>query len=323
MTELRRNPQLGTWVMVSAGRQHRPQMPKDGCPFCPGSGQVPEEYDVFLYANDFPHLMEHPPEPEYSAHDLYPTQPAYGHCDVVLYSPDHRGSITRLSPAHRLRLFDLWRNRVVEMKNKDYVKYCYIFENKGEIIGVTMPHPHGQIYSYPFIPLRLERELHIAEEYYRKTKNHLFDEMIQLELEERSRLIHESKYFVLATPFAGDYPYETHIFCKPPRLDLTELSSTEADDFMRLLQDTVKMYDALFGFELPFMMAFHQAPVDGGDYSYYRFHVEFYPMHRAADRLKFNAGSETGAWAFTNPSCPEEKAEELRAVMAKILNPGR
>lgn len=318
MAELRRNPQLGTWVMVSAQRQHRPQMPKDWCPFCPGSGKVPENFDVFLYPNDFPHLLPNPPEPTYAGDSLYQTDKAYGHCDVVLYSPNHTGSIKELSEAHLMKIFALWRDRTEEMKGKDYVKYCYVFENKGDAIGVTMPHPHGQIYSYPYIPLRVATELENAKAHYEKTKRNLYEDIVQKELAEKIRLIFASDAFALCSPFAGDFPYETHLFCRLPRLYLSDLSEAEAKDLMNCIVRTVKMYDALFGFQLPFMMAFHQAPVDGGAYPYYRFHVEFYPVHRASNNLKYNAGSETGAWAFTNPSAPEDKAAELREVVRKV-----
>ncbi|MEW6237820.1 MAG: galactose-1-phosphate uridylyltransferase [Candidatus Omnitrophota bacterium] len=319
MTELRKNPQLGYWVMVSAHRQHRPQMPRDWCPFCPGSGQVPDHYQAYLYPNDFPHLMPQPPDPSYASGEFYRAEKAYGHCDVVLYSPDHQGSITQLSLDHLMKIFSLWKNRTIEMKGKEYVKYCYIFENKGDVIGVTMPHPHGQIYSYPYIPPRVALELENAREHFLRTGINLYDNIIQKEKEENSRIIHESGAFLLCTPFAGDYPYEIHLFCKEERLHLDGLSPQEAQDFMLQIQNAVKMYDALFGFQLPFMMAMHQAPVDGQDYKHYRLHVEFYPLHRAADRLKYNAGSETGAWAFTNPSSPEDKAAELREVRKRIL----
>ncbi|MGC9327787.1 MAG: galactose-1-phosphate uridylyltransferase [Candidatus Hinthialibacter sp.] len=318
MVELRRNPQLNVWVMVSAKRQHRPQMPKDWCPFCPGSGKVPDQYDVYLYPNDFPHLLAEPPEPEYPGDSFYQTKKAFGHCDVVLYSPNHRGSIKELSEDHLMKLFALWRDRTEEMKTKEYVKYCYIFENKGDVIGVTMPHPHGQIYSYPFIPMRIARELECAQSHFHENQRNLYEDIIQKELQEKSRLIFESDFFILCSPFAGDYPYETHLFCKKPRLYLADLNEEEALDLMRSIVKTVKMYDALFGFQLPFMMAFHQAPVDGGDYSFYRYHVEFYPLHRAPNNLKYNAGSETGAWASTNPSAPEDKAAELRDVLKTV-----
>jgi UDPglucose--hexose-1-phosphate uridylyltransferase len=315
MVELRRNPQLDSWVMVSAMRQHRPQMPKDWCPFCPGSGNVPDTFDVFLYPNDFPHLCPEPPEPTHPGNQLYKTAKAYGHCDVVLYSPDHNGSITDLSTAHLMKLFDLWNNRTKDMMQKEYVKYCYIFENKGDVIGVTMPHPHGQIYNYPYIPNRVATELKNAKAHYEQANENLYDSIIHTEKQENTRIIHESETFIHCTPFAGDYPYETHIYTKKPRLHICDFTPDEAQEFMGFLQKTVKIYNALFGFELPFMMAFHQAPVDGGDYAaYYRFHVEFYPLHRSHNRIKFNAGSETGAWAFTNPSSPEEKAAELKEI---------
>ena len=317
--ELRWNPVLETWVMVSAARQHRPFLPKDQCPFCPGSGKVPDRYDVLLYPNDFPHLMKNPPEPTIADDELLRVARAFGSCDVVLYSPDHTGSITQLSPEHCSKLFALWRDRYRAMREREDVKYVLVFENKGEVIGVTIHHPHGQIYSYPYIPTRPARELDSARRYWERHDGRcLFCALLEKETAFERRLVWTSEHFVAYVPGYSDYPYEVHIYPRRHFGSLLEMSEGEAADFMAGLQRQVRIYDSLFGFELPFIMGFHQEPVDGVDYRYYHFHVEFYPLHRAPDRIKYNAGSETGGWAFTNPSAPEDKAGELRTISERV-----
>jgi UDPglucose--hexose-1-phosphate uridylyltransferase len=317
--ELRWNPILETWVMVSAARHHRPFLPKEGCPFCPGSGKVPDDYDVFLYPNDFPHLMSEPPAPTVADDELLRVGRAYGACDVVLYSPDHKGSIARLTPGHLRRLFELWRGHFAAMRAREDVKYVLIFENKGEVIGVTIPHPHGQIYSYPYVPLRPAREIDAARRY---AEGHggacVFCAVLEKELAFGRRLVWTSEHFAAFIPSYAEYPYELHIYPRRHVRSILEFTDGEADDFMAGLQRQVRIYDGLFGFELPLMMGFHQEPVDGGAYPFFHFHVEFYVLHRAADRLKYNAGSETSGGAFTNPSAPEEKAAELREVAARV-----
>ncbi|MGC9064283.1 MAG: galactose-1-phosphate uridylyltransferase, partial [bacterium] len=146
MAELRWNPLLEDWVMIASHRQERPQMPKNWCPFCPGSGRVPEKYDVLEYDNDFPALMLNPPEPDDVATEFYKVAPAYGKCEVILYSSDHHTTLPKLSVAHIRKLVDLWCERFVELSKYEKIKYVFIFENRGEVVGVTMPHPHGQIY---------------------------------------------------------------------------------------------------------------------------------------------------------------------------------
>ncbi|MBM3333102.1 galactose-1-phosphate uridylyltransferase [Candidatus Sumerlaeota bacterium] len=317
--ELRWNPILETWVMVSAQRQRRPFMPKESCPFCPGSGKVPDQYDVYLYPNDFPHLMKDPPEPSIQDDDLLRVERAFGSCDVVLYSPDHTASITQLSREHLARLFELWRDHYRAMRERADVKYVLIFENKGDIIGVTIPHPHGQIYSYPYIPARPAKELDSARRYWESHGGAcLFCAVLQKELAFEKRLIWTNEHFVAFLPSYADYPNEAHIYPRRHCGSLLDMSKAEAEDFMDGLQRQVRIYDSLFGFELPFMMGFHQEPVDGAEYPYFHFHVEFYPLHRSRDKIKYNAGSETSGGAFTNPSSPEENAEELRKINAEL-----
>src|SRR3954453_10596760 len=147
MSELRWHPLLKQWVVVAANRQDRPQMPKDWCPFDPGSGRVPDHYDVYLYPNDFPAFDEEsgPFDP---TPGLFKTTGAAGVCDVVLYSPEHNQNPSQLPPERWEKIVRLWMTRTTELVARPEVRYIMIFENTGEAIGVTMPHPHGQIYAF-------------------------------------------------------------------------------------------------------------------------------------------------------------------------------
>jgi UDPglucose--hexose-1-phosphate uridylyltransferase len=244
---------------------------------------------------------------------------ACGSCDVVLYSPDHEASIKDLPSAHVQRLFELWCSHLRAMQARDDVKYVLIFENKGEVIGVTIHHPHGQIYSFPHIPSRPARELEAAQRYW-DSHDHacLLCAVLEKELAFAKRLVWQSEHFVAFVPSYAEYPYEVHIYARRHLGSMLDMSNAEGADLMAGIQRQVRLYDNLFDFELPFMMGVHQDPVDGGDYPYYHFHIEFCPVHRAPDRLKYNAGSETLGGAFTNPSAPEDKADELREVLKTI-----
>ena len=166
MAELRYNPLTNDWVMIASHRQNRPQMPKDWCPFCPGSGKVPDHFTVYEYDNDFPALSQNPPVPDDVATELYQTKEAYGKCEVILYSPNHTITLPELSVSHIRELVDLWTARFCALKQDEKIKYIFIFENRGDVVGVTVPHPHGQIYAYSYVPKKLEVELASSKEYY-------------------------------------------------------------------------------------------------------------------------------------------------------------
>ena len=160
MAELRYNPIAMDWLMVASHRQSRPQMPKDWCPFCVGSGKVPDEgFDVLRYPNDFPALSTAPPIPDNVASGLFMTQPAYGRCEVLLYADRHNIKLSELSDEHVHKLARMWQEVYLDYAADTKIKYAFIFENRGECVGVTMPHPHGQAYGYPFIPRNIRDEL--------------------------------------------------------------------------------------------------------------------------------------------------------------------
>ena len=314
IAELRWNPLLEEWVAIAAHRQERPQMPKGWCPFCPGSGKVPEHYDVHIYHNDFPTFALDVSNPTTSASTLYPVAKAQGVCDVVLYHPDHNTSLPQLPHQHLVKLVRLWQQRFIELKQNATIKYIFIFENKGEVIGVTMPHPHGQIYAFPYIPPKIVVELNASRKYYLKHQQCLYCVILQQELAEKTRIVTENFSFLAFVPFFARWPYEVHIYAKRHCQTIDELQEREVSDLAQILKTVTQAYDQLFGFSFPYMMVMHQAPVDLA-YPDYHFHIEFYPPHRSKTKLKYLAGCESGAGTFINDTIPEEKAAELRAAI--------
>ena len=319
MAELRYHPLTRDWVMIASHRQNRPQMPRDWCPFCPGSGKVPDDYDVLKYDNDFPALSTNPPVPDDVATSLYKTAPSHGKCEVILYSPKHNATLPELSVPHVVKLVDLWTERFRELSADEKIKYVFIFENRGAAVGTTMPHPHGQIYAYPFIPKKLALETESCRDYYQEHGRCLICDMLADERADGRRMVFENEDFSVFIPFFCEYPYGIYIVSRSHKQNLTQFTPRERENLARAIRAAVGTLDSLFGFQFPYMMCMHQNPVNSGDYSDdYHFHIEFFPPMRAADKIKYNASSETGAWAHCNPTAPEEKAVELREAYARF-----
>jgi UDPglucose--hexose-1-phosphate uridylyltransferase len=320
MAELRWHPLIKDWIIIASHRQNRSQMPKDWCPFCPGSGRVPDDFDVYKYDNDFPALMQNPPVPDPVDTDFFKVKEAYGKCEVILYSPSHYAKLPELSDAHMRKLVDLWTERFEEIQKDEKIKYVFIFENRGEAVGVTMPHPHGQIYGYSVIPKKIQLELDSCKEYYEKENRCLLCDMHKNEVEFQKRVIFDNDSFTVILPFFTEYPYGVYIFSKKHLQNLSQMNDKEKDDLARCIKRTVGMLDSLFDYPFPYMMCLHQDPVNSEDTKdYYHFHIEFFPPMRSKEKIKFNASSETGAWAHCNPTAPEEKAAELREAYAKFM----
>ena len=321
MAELRWHPLTKDWVMINSARQGRPQMPKDWCPFCPGSGKVPDDYEVYKYDNDFPALSQNPPVPDDVANDFFKVSENYGKCEVILYSPGHTTTLPELTDEHVGKLVNLWCERFEALSADEKIKYVFIFENRGELVGVTMPHPHGQIYGYPFIPKKIELEVNSAKEYYDEHKSCIFCDMLKAEKDFGKRIIFENEHFTVFLPFFTEYPYGVYIMSKNHKQNIAQFSAEERVSLAKILRETVGTLDSLFDYKFPHMMCMHNAPVNSDDYSKdFHFHIEFFPPMRSADRQKFNASSETGVWAHCNPRCPEETAQELREAHERFLN---
>ena len=313
MTELRWNPTVREWVSTASDRQRRPQLPREWCPFCPGSGRVPDRYDVHIYSNDFPAFSMPAAKPAIQGDDFYKVRPSHGKCDVVLYHPDHQTSLAQLSVGHIIKVVRLWRRRFLELKATPDIRYVQILENKGEVIGVTMPHPHGQIYSLPFIPPRLEKELSAARAHYRGHGHCLYCDILEKERRDGRRIIAENRAFTAFIPFYARWPFEVHIFSRRHLGTVESFRPWEERALAEILKWVTLKYDNLYQMSFPYMMLLHQAPTRG-NYPYFHFHIEFYPPHRSKDKLKYLASIETGTGTFLNDSLAEEKAAELRAV---------
>lgn len=321
MAELRKHPLTNDWIMIASNRQARPQMPKDYCPFCPGSGKVPDHYDVYKYDNDFPALSPNPPAPDDVATDFFETAPAYGKCEVILYSPQHTVTLPELPTRHIRKLVDLWVERFRALSADEKVKYVFIFENRGELVGVTMPHPHGQIYAYPFLPKKLELEMENAKKYHDEHGKCLFCEMREQETAFEKRVIFKNEHFTVFLPFFSEYPYGIYIISNRHCPDITGFTDEERTALAETLRRAAGTLDSLFGFTFPYMMCQYNAPVNGetDPNDIFHFHIAFYPPLRSANKVKYNASSETGAWAHCNPTCPEETAEELRQAYQRFM----
>lgn len=285
-------------------------MPADWCPFCPGSGRVPDSYDVFLYANDFAAFqLDNPPfVPETG---LFRSTGARGATDVVLYHPNHTLLPSAMPAAHWRKVVDLWTSRYAELAANPDIAYVYTFENTGVAIGVTMPHPHGQIYSFPFVPPIVERQLAAAAEHYAHAGECLYCRLLQDELADGRRIVAANESFVAFIPFCARYPAEMQIYARRHVSALTDFTEEERTRLATLIKTVRMKYDNLFGFPMPLMMILRQRPTRG-EHPHAHFHVEFFPIQRSATKLKYMAGVESGAGTFLNDTIAEEKAKELR-----------
>jgi UDPglucose--hexose-1-phosphate uridylyltransferase len=316
---------MGEWVATATHRQERTFMPPaDFCPLCPTKPngfptEVPEsDYDLVVFENRFPSLRPDPPEPAVEATELYPVRPGQGVCEVVLYSPRHTSTLAEEPVEQIYKLIQVWTDRFKELGELPFVDYVFEFENKGEAIGVTLHHPHGQIYAYPFIPPRIERELEQSRSHHSGTGRCLLCDIAAEERRDGRRVVAENGSFVAYVPFFARYPYEVHISSLRHLQALTDMKDAEQRDLAEILKMVLVAYDKLFNLSFPYMMVLHQRPTDGGAYDYYHFHIEFYPPLRTATKLKYLAGSETGAGMFINDTLVEEKAAELRSKLAPV-----
>ena len=317
--QMRWNPVLRQWGVVASHRQERTFLPaEERCPFCPTRDpQRPTEipapdFDIVAFENRFPSFVSSPSLLEKTEDELYRARSARGVCEVVVYTPDHHASVAGLSVQQVRNLVEVWADRSQELGALEFVRYVFIFENRGEAVGVTLHHPHGQIYAFPYVPPAVERELASARAHEERTGRCLFCHILEREVAGGARLVLEGRHTLAMVPFYARWPYEVHVFPRRHVTSLPELSEEERMDLARALKVLAGKYDNLFGFPFPYVMVVHQRPTDGADHGYYHLHFEFYPPHRTADRLKYLAGVELGAGTFLLDATPEEKARELR-----------
>ena len=322
--ELRWNPLLAEQVIVSTGRQGRTFLPPaEYCPLCPTAGagafatEVPAaSYELAVFENRFPSFRPDAPEAADES-ELYKRTRAGGRCEVVLYSPLHEATLSSLPESQVQHLVDVWCDRFGDLAMTDGVSYVFVFENRGKEIGVTLTHPHGQIYAFPFTPPQVQQEQAAAFLHFQKTARCLQCDVVAEEIAGDSRVIASEQGFVAYVPFAARLPYEVHIAATAHRESLLDLLPGERDGLARLLRRVQAAYDSLWGFAMPYTMSMHQRATDGMRRAGDHLHIEFMPPHRTKNKLKYLAGVETGAGTYINDTAPEEKAAELREALTR------
>jgi UDPglucose--hexose-1-phosphate uridylyltransferase len=313
----------GEWTTFSTDRQDRTFLPvTEDCPLCPTRDpdrptEVPAgDWQIAVFDNRWPALRADPPEPAVAGDDLFQVEPAVGAAEVVVFSPDHDASTATLSPEHLRLLVDVWAERYADLGSRPEVVYVFAFENRGEAIGVTLHHPHGQVYGYPDLPPRVLAQLTGARRHWQATGRCVWCDVVSAEEASAQRVVFTSERWTAYVPFAARYPYELHLTSRRHVPDLLALDDAGRHDLACSLSRVARAYDSLFGFPLPYVMSVHQRPTDGGDWAdVTHLHVEFAPLHRTATKLKYLAGSETGAGAFIADVAPEAAAAELRALL--------
>lgn len=317
MSELRYHPFLGQWVITATHRQDRTFFPPDDyCPLCPTQPggfptEVPlSEYDIVVFENKFPSLGFPPPEPAVEGSALMPVRPSEGVCEVVCYTSDHAATFADLPVSQVRKLARVWRDRFVDLSERPGVEYVMIFENKGRETGVTLSHPHGQIYAYPFVPPAVAQRVGRERSHFETTGRSLWADWLDEELG-GPREVWRNGEFVAVVPFFARYPYEMWVVPLEPLRTLGEMDERQLDAYAEALHEVARRYDALFGMSLPYLMAMHHAP---RGHASGRFFTEFLPPHRTPEKLKYLAGSESCAGAFINDTLPEETAARLREL---------
>jgi UDPglucose--hexose-1-phosphate uridylyltransferase len=302
MGELRFNELRGEEVVYAIHRQERTFLPtREHCPLCPTpAGGEPTEipfpaFEIAVFDNRFP-AFEAP----------------RGAAEVIVYTDSHEGSLGSLPEQRVEALMWVWRHRYAELGAREDVRYVMIFENRGVEVGVTLHHPHGQVYAYPFLPPVPARELEADA----RAGRCAVCAQLERELADERRVLHASDHVACYVPFAARWAFEAHVVLRTHRASLLECEPAELNALARALRALVRGYDALFARPFPYVMVVHQAPTGepgGGGHV----HVEFYPPLRAADKLKYLAGSEQGAGTFIADTVPEESAATLREAIAR------
>ncbi len=310
MSELRFDELRGQQVAYAIHRQDRTFLPsREHCPLDPTRPGGPpteipvSEFQIAVFDNRFPAFE--------------PRGDAGGAAEVVVYTDEHDGSFATLSAARAEALMWVWRHRYLELGERTDVEYVYIFENRGVEVGVTLHHPHGQIYGYPFVPPVALSELAADA----RLGGCAPCELLRRELSDRRRVLLEDDEVVAYVPHSARWAFEVHVVLREHRPSLLACEPEELRALSQALQALVRGYDALFERPFPYVMAVHQAPTTGkrptDETGGGHLHVEFYPPLRSAEKLKYLAGSEQGAGTFIADTLPEESAVALREAIAR------
>jgi len=320
-SQLRYDPLVDEWIAVAAHRQTRTFMPPtNACPLCPSTpdfaSEIPApDYDVVVFENQFPSFSDRIMAGEItSLTDLVPVRPGVGRCEVVCFTSDHNSSFGSLSPSRVRTVVDALADRTTEMSALTGVAQVFPFENRGVEIGVTLSHPHGQIYAYPMVTPRTRAMLTAAARYRDRTGGRdLYADTLAAERKAEVRVVGANEHWTAYVPAASRWPYEVQLAPHRKVPDIPALSDEERDAFGPLYLDVLRRFDGLFGMPMPYISAWHQAVVgEGRELGY--LHLQLFSIRRAADKLKYLAGSESAMGAFVNDIVPERAAQMLRDV---------
>jgi UDPglucose--hexose-1-phosphate uridylyltransferase len=329
--EERWHPLREEWVIVAAHRQDRPwigqtvsrqetKLPAHlpGCYLCPGnrriSGAVNPAYDrTLVFDNDHPCVGPAAPDPGPGT-ALYRRRPARGIARVLCYSPRHDLTLAELPLDEGAHLVEVWQQQYRDLGDRPEIEHVLIFENKGEVVGVSNPHPHCQIYATNFVFKTIETEARVSRQHLADTGRVLFQDILEAERRDGRRLIFENQTAIAFLPYFARYAYEVYVAPKATRASVADLGESEVADFAEALSRVLVKVDNLWKTPFPYVMPLHQAPTDGGDHRGFHFHIELHPPLRKPDLLKFLAGPEIGGGNFLSDTSPEEKAAELRAL---------
>lgn len=321
----------GDWITVASNRQNRVMMPgADADPLAPQTpenpSEVPSRYDVAVFENrspafgpalaqatgDAPAAANAPRGvDDLDALGLGRTRTATGRCEVVCFSPDHSGSFGTQTVTRARTVIEAWADRTAALSQLPGIEQVFPFENRGEAIGVTLPHPHGQIYAYPYITPRTRRVLESIDRTAPELFQHLLDEEQGSE-----RVVLRGEHWTAFVPFAARWPLEVHLMPHRHVPDLAETTSAERDELAPLYLRLLRGVDALYDTPTPYIAAWHQAPVNVGRDAV-RLHLQLTSPRRAADKLKFLAGSEAAMGAWATEVTPELGAQRLRDAIAR------
>lgn len=308
-SEIRRDPLLGDAVAIASHRQARTyHPPADACPLCPTRegrhSEIPDDhYDVAVFENRFPSL----------AGDS-------GRCEVVCFTSDHDASFADLTEEQAALVLAAWTDRTAALAALGQVTQVFCFENRGAEIGVTLGHPHGQIYGYPFVTPRTGLMLRSAARHREETGANLFDDVVAREEKDGSRVVLATDHWIAFVPYAAHWPYEVHLYPRRRVPDLRELGEGARTEFPQVYLELLRRFDRIFGPgepPTPYISAWHQAPfgIDGRED--FALHLELFTIRRTSGKLKFLAGSESGMSVFINDVPPEAAAERLREVASQ------
>ncbi|MGH4029811.1 galactose-1-phosphate uridylyltransferase [Actinomycetota bacterium Odt1-20B] len=310
-SQIREDALLGDAVAIASHRQGRTyHPPADECPLCPSAGgrmsEIPDSsYDVVVFENRFPSL----------AGDS-------GRCEVVCFTSDHDASFADLTEEQARLVLDAWTDRTAELSHLPSVEQVFCFENRGAEIGVTLGHPHGQIYGYPFTTPRTALMLRSLAAHKERTGGaNLFDDVVARE-RAGERVVLEGEHWVAFVPYAAHWPYEVHLYPKRRVPDLLALDEAARTEFPQLYLELLRRFDRIFGEgepAVPYIAAWHQAPFTsdlgaGVNRDDFALHLELFTIRRTSGKLKFLAGSESGMSVFINDVPPEAAAQRLREV---------